>query len=481
METTQTQHRVLFDAAWRSCSVWATPDGDLYADIKVGDQLRTVSIGASGFFGAWLRQVYTNITDGSIARSDMLSEVVKEFQARALISGKVIKPALRVGGDDNTVYIDSCATTPRYYKITSDGWSVTDNSPYRFIKSNGALELPYPVKGPSLPATLGRFLPVRSEDDMALTVAWLVGALKPQGPYPILTISGEQGATKSTFLRVLKRIIDPSSRELYSPPSGERDFVSSVKNSFVVGFDNVSVIRHWLSDAMCRVATGTSALGGRKLYTNDDDASFMACRPQMVNGIPDFVERGDFIDRSIHINLVKPKDYKADDVFWREFEEALPSILGALYDAVACALKNQETVELTYKPRMINFARWVQAAEPATTFKPGRMMEAYKRNRIDATEKMLEFTGIAQGIKRVLEQQPKYEGTYQGLYDLLSTHMESKDMPKNAYGLASELRRIAPALRDNGIIFEIKGRLTGGCKDSEKGRTAISIGNVPAS
>ena len=36
------------------------------------------------------------------------------------------------------------------------------------------------------------------DDQWALLVAWLVAALRPSGPYPVLALLGEQGTAKST-------------------------------------------------------------------------------------------------------------------------------------------------------------------------------------------------------------------------------------------------------------------------------------------
>ena len=41
------------------------------------------------------------------------------------------------------------------------------------------------------------FLNVADEGDYRLLVTWLLAALRPCGPYPILVLHGEQGAAKS--------------------------------------------------------------------------------------------------------------------------------------------------------------------------------------------------------------------------------------------------------------------------------------------
>jgi hypothetical protein len=64
-------------------------------------------------------------------------------------------------------------------------------------------------------------------------------------------------------------------------------------------------------------------------------------RPIILNGIEDFVTRGDLADRAVVLVLTEiPDDKRCDaETFWGEFERAAPLILGALLDAVAFGLK----------------------------------------------------------------------------------------------------------------------------------------------
>ena len=49
-----------------------------------------------------------------------------------------------------------------------------------------------------------------SRNDFVLIVAWLLAALRPLGPYPLLAISGEQGSAKTVLSKLLKALIDPN-------------------------------------------------------------------------------------------------------------------------------------------------------------------------------------------------------------------------------------------------------------------------------
>jgi hypothetical protein len=71
------------------------------------------------------------------------------------------------------------------------------------------LRLPVPEPGGSIDA-LNPFLNLPSRNDFVLIVAWLLAALRPRGPYPLLAISGEQGSAKTVLCKFLKALVDPS-------------------------------------------------------------------------------------------------------------------------------------------------------------------------------------------------------------------------------------------------------------------------------
>jgi hypothetical protein len=56
----------------------------------------------------------------------------------------------------------------------------------------------------------------------------------------------------------------------------------------LLAFDNLSGLPAWLSDALCRLASGGS-FAVRQLYTNDDEVLFQAARPILLNGIEDVI------------------------------------------------------------------------------------------------------------------------------------------------------------------------------------------------
>ena len=70
------------------------------------------------------------------------------------------------------------------------------------------LALPEPTRGGSLDL-LRQLLHLDSERLWMLVIGWLLGTLAPRGPYPVLTLLGEQGSGKTTVGRLLRGLVDP--------------------------------------------------------------------------------------------------------------------------------------------------------------------------------------------------------------------------------------------------------------------------------
>jgi len=150
--------------------------------------------------------------------------------------------------------------------------------------------------------TLRIFLNVKSDTDFVLVVAWVVAVFRNGGPYPVIVLSGEQGTAKTTFAAILKALLDPNAAPLRALPREDRDLFIAASNGYVLAFDNLSHLSGWISDTLCRLATG-GGFAVRQLYTDQDEILFNASRPVILNGIEDVVTRPDLADRAIFLTL----------------------------------------------------------------------------------------------------------------------------------------------------------------------------------
>jgi hypothetical protein len=125
-----------------------------------------------------------------------------------------------------------------------------------------------------------------SENDFVLVVAWLLGALRAGGPYPVLAIAGEQGSAKT----VSRSFCGPSVAPVRALPRDGRELFIAANNGHVLAFDNLSGLPPWLSDTLCRLSSG-GAFSTRRLFTDQDEILFAAARPVILNGIEDIITR----------------------------------------------------------------------------------------------------------------------------------------------------------------------------------------------
>lgn len=459
---------------------WQTEDGRLFLDYHEGGVRRTLNLTSAGGcdFRGWFA-AYCIDKVGFVPGGDLINSAQTYFAHWARSHGKKFKDYVRVGGRVGELYLDVGNDANDAWCITDNGIKLVPGGPthVRFLRGSGTLPLVEPdLSAPAseFPILLRKFVEA-DDDQMMLLVAWVLGCMRPEGPYPVLTISGEQGSGKSTTLRLLRRIMDPHALDMRTPPEDQRDLQAMVRNSYVLAFDNVSFVSNKMSDALCVISTGTGAQGGRALYTNAEESAVRVCRPVAMNGIPDVVERGDLVDRSIHVHLprIDPKNRRDDYEFWEAFHADHGRLLGSLMNAALAATQNYKNVKLAEKPRMSAFAVWAVAAEQALGWQPGKLMEVYKNNRSAAEAQLLEFHGMASAMLRMMETRQEFSGTYAELIGELEMNKGPKEtLPKTSHSFAAELRRIRPALERQGLRFFNAGRATTG---SFKGRSRLSI------
>jgi hypothetical protein len=326
------------------------------------------------------------------------------------------------------------------------------------------LPIPIPALGGSIDA-LRKFLNVKNDSEFVLAVSCLLAALRGRGPYPVLALSGEHGAAKSTFSRVLRLLFDPNTAPLRTLPRSERDLAISANNSYAQVFENISSLPDWLSDALARLATG-GGLATRELFTDDEEALFDATRPIVLNGIEDFVARPDLGDRTVLLTLENIPDdrRKLEKEIWAEFERERPRILGALLDAVAHGLRQVPNVRLGRLPRMADFAHWATACEMAL-WPAGTFMAAYRENIARMVDITLEASLVADAVRELMASRAEWEGTSKELLAALTTSVgeqvvKSKGWPLTPRKLSGRLRRDAAGLRRIGIevVFGGEGR-----------------------
>ena len=207
------------------------------------------------------------------------------LEGKARFQGGQHEIFVRVAFHEGRLFLDLCNQDWEAVEITPVGWQVVTDVPVRFRRRRGMRALPKPEAGGSI-EKLRPFVNVRDDYEWTLLQAWLVSALRTPGPFPLLTLCGEQGSAKSTTARVLRALVDPNAAPLRAEPRNGRDLMIAASNGWVLGLDNLSRLPNWLSDSLCRLATG-GGFSTRELYSDDEEVIFDAMRPVILTGIED--------------------------------------------------------------------------------------------------------------------------------------------------------------------------------------------------
>jgi len=235
-------------------------DGTGFADLIVDGHRESWPL-RSNRFQAWLRQQYYERTWDAPSPA-ALNAALNVLEAQAQFDGPQLKVSVRLAEHDGLIYLDLADEFWRCVEIGANGWRIAEESPVRFRRSGGMQPLPLPVRGGSVEA-LAPFLNLASENDFVLVVAWLLGALRAGGPYPVLAIAGEQGSAKTVLSKLLRALIDPSVAPVRALPRDERELFIAASNGHVSSRSHArtswarSSMRPRMGYACCRVSASS--------------------------------------------------------------------------------------------------------------------------------------------------------------------------------------------------------------------------------
>jgi hypothetical protein len=446
-----------------TADLFRTADDIAYVDVEIEGHRETWPVRARGF-RRWLLSSYWDAQHGA-PHSEAISSALGIIEAQAVHGGQVREIFVRVGRDGDRIYLDLCDDQWRAVEIDSSGWRVVDRPPVRFRRSSDMRALPEPERDGSVDG-LRRLINIRDDhdgdNDFILAIAYLLVCLRGRGPYPIMAIGGEQGSAKSTRSELLRSVIDPREPALRALPRDQRDLAIAARNHHVLAFDNVSGLRWWLSDALCRLASG-AGFGTRELYADAEEVVFKGARPIIANGIEDFIERPDLAERAIFAlcELILRANRLSEEEVQAAFAATHAAALGALCDAAVTGLRRFPDIRPPDLPRMADFAHWAVACE-AALWKDGDFMRAYEANILGAVENVLEASPVAVAIRKLKKPtddgppRAPWEGTATELLKELTPLVDelvarSDKWPKSARALSGRMRRAASFLRQIGI------------------------------
>ncbi len=332
--------------------------------------------------------------------------------------------------------------------VVRDGeWKVLKRAPqgviFRRTTLTGAMTRP--AKNGKL--DLLRDLINVSDEGWDMLRAWLVLALLPDVPVPILSLTGTQGSGKTSLGRAVVGLVDPCPIPLRTPPRVADEWHTVAAASRVIGLDNVSSIQGWFSDLLCRAVTGDGA-AKRQLYTDDEIHATQFRRAIVLTSIDPGGLRGDLGERlmPIELEVITSEHRRTEEEISERLERYMPRILGGLLDLVAQVLMNPVAVEEL--PRMGDAGHVMAAVDAALD---SDSVGAFRRAQDSIAEIVLEGDPVASAVVQLMSEQQgsAWVGTATELFSLLSGKtIERRQWPGNPRALSARLKRLTPAFRD---------------------------------
>jgi len=433
-----------------------------YASILSGGHIIILSVKERGF-RRWATQKYYQDT-GTAPGSDAIISALNVIEAKACFDGKEHTLHNRICQHNNAIWYD--LGNWETVKITPQGWEVVKNPPILFKKhkhqkANDAVLIPDCTNEGTKKVL--NFVNIKDEKERLLFMVYLVSCFIPDIPHVIPVLHGEKGAAKSTLFKIVKELVDPSTLRLATFPKDNTELVQKLSHHHFIGFDNVSKLSDWQSDALCRACTG-EGFSKRELYTDDEDIiySFQLCVG--LNGINVVATKPDLLDRSILLKLERiPKSLrKTEDELWEAFDKVKSEIMSGIFTTISKAMVIRPSIKLDELPRMADFTNWGCAIAEALGYGKDAFLEAYYANIQAQNREAIEGSPVGELILKFMDDKTEWEGSASELLALLEgiaeankVNIKARGFPKAANSLTRRLNEIKTNLMDEGIVFDV--------------------------
>ncbi len=410
-------------------------------------------------FKVWLANLLWKAAEKAPS-SDALAGALNVLQAKAFYEGSKHTLYNRVAPAPDGFWIDMADEKWRAIKVTAEGWQVVDSPPILFKRYSHQKPLPTPDPEGN-PWGLLDFLNINKKDDATrlLFLCNVISYFIPLIPHVIIVLYGIQGSGKSTLFKIVRRIVDPSAVEVLTLPRNERERVQQLDHHWCAFYDNITSLPTWMSDTLCRAATG-GGFTKRELYTDDHDIIYNFKRCVGLNGINIAAQRGDLLDRSLLIGLenIPKKKRRTEEQLLKDFEACKGLILGGFLNTLVKAISEYPYVQPKELFRMADFTRWGCTIARALGKTDKDFLNAYETKVKLQIEEAAHSSPVATVLIDYLSNHKKWKGTPSSLYKILLGHAKDmgistrqKAFPKAPHILVRKLNELAPSLKALGL------------------------------
>lgn len=409
-------------------------------------------------FKQWLSFLYWKTYDKNLS-SEAKRGVIGTIESLATFEKEIIPLQTRNAFHNGDIWYDLTNNKWQAIKITPTSWELVEKPPILFRRYVYNRAQMMPIAGGNVRLLL-KYFNISDPQQQLLILVHIICLFIPDFAHPILLVHGHQGSAKTTFSKLLRRVIDPSVMETASMPETHRELVQVIAHNSFLFFDNVSWISNSVSDLLAKAVTGSS-FPKRELYSDDDDIVYTFRRGLGINGINMVVMRPDLLERSIILKLdhISPENRKLEKQLMLEFENDLPNILGGIFDVLVKALALESNIKQPELPRMADFSRWGCAVAEAMGVTQKEFLDAYNTNIALQTEIVVNENLVASTLIAFMQSKgyKEWTGTASGLLTAMSDyakdhHMDTYDRqwPKSHNSLSRKINELKVNLFEAG-------------------------------
>lgn len=434
-----------------------------YARIKKNDYFACYKV-RSRDFKRWLSNKYWNLFRQA-ANTESINSALNIIEAKACHDGMQYILENRIAYTNGELFYD--LGNWKAIKIDISGWEILDYPPILFSKYAHQQEQVTPVidserKHKYVLDDLLCLLNIEDRKQQLLFIIALHSLYLPHIPKPIFVLHGGQGTAKTTTSTLIKELVDPSKLKTLRIGNNPAEFIQQASHHYLLCLDNLTTLPPWMSDTLCQIVTG-AGFSKRELYTNDEDVIYSFKRALSLNGINLVPSKPDLLDRCLIFELepIAKNDRIDEEVFWDEFNEMKPKLIGSIFSVLSRAIKIKPNIRLHSKPRMADFAQWGAAISEALGYTKEEFIEAYNANIAIQHIEAVESNPAAKVLLKFIEDRSEWHGSATELYnefediaELLMVDKRNGRYPRDPNWLYRRIVEVKPNLESLGVFVE---------------------------
>lgn len=455
----QSQENILLnivDKLQPSC----TNTNEVYVNVDNNGSNEYLNINSQKF-KSWLSLKYYT-KENKMPSNENIGKSISLLQAKSMLSNNKVQVEKRCCINNNTIYYDLLNNKGEVVKINKDGWNIVKNESCLFTSGQSMKSQVKPVEYSDL-SILDKYFRYKDDNHLILQKVILVSLFIDDIQRPISVLHGEKGASKTTTMKLIREIVDPSHVPITSIPRSVEDLAITLSNQYLICFDNIDSISKDISDLLCMAVTG-GGYSKRKLYTDSEEKLMYFKKGIVLNGINVVTTRPDLLDRSILMELerIPTEERLEESQLNNQLKEDIPKILGAIFTTLSKAMNIYDDIQLEKLGRLADFTRWGYAIAEASGMEGDKFLNAYLNNQMDANYEAILSNPVGLAINKLTNKLEKWEGTPTELLSKLNEVAEEENIdtsnrlwPKAPNILSRRLNEIKSNLQDIGIKVTI--------------------------